>query len=118
MEARDPISSVRRKAPAILRPGTVDTCDIAKDVDPAASPDGERRDCAADNSSSSAAESRVWSDGLGASAVPGARCAVEMGGRARCGGVMVSWRELRIRLTFLKRQFNGDRGVTFRRPRS
>src|SRR6266576_5359732 len=83
LEARDSFPPVRWKYASIFRPGTGDTRGLTKDVDPAASPDGERRDCAADRPSSSAAESRVRSDGLGASAVSGARRAPKMGGRAR-----------------------------------
>src|SRR5882672_3986252 len=90
MEAHDPLPPVRRQDAALFRPGTGDSRDLAEDVDPAAAPDGAGRDCAAGGASSGAAESRVWFDGVGTSAVPRARCAVALGGSARRHGVMVS----------------------------
>src|SRR2546421_7803944 len=83
-EAQQPFCS------ASFRSWTGDSCDLAEDVDPAAAPDGAERDCTAGGTSSGAAESRIWLDGVGTSAVPRARCAVAMGGRAQRHGVMVS----------------------------
>src|ERR1043166_1104992 len=93
LEARDPLPPLRRNDASIFGIGARDTGDFAKNADPAASPDGEGRDCAAYHSPSGAAEGRVRSDGLGASAVPGARRTAELGDRARCQGVTASEEE-------------------------
>src|SRR5215510_1175105 len=90
MEAHDPVPPLRRHDAALFRVGTGDPHNLAENVDPAVAPDGAGRDCAARGASSGAAESRVWVDGVGTSAVPRARCTLAMGGRARRHSVMVS----------------------------
>jgi len=47
MEAHNPLPPVWWTDAALFRPGTGDTRDLPADVDPAVSPAGEGRDCAA-----------------------------------------------------------------------
>src|SRR6266849_8886827 len=86
MEAPDPFPSLRREDPALLGVGAGDSRDFSEDADPAASPDGKRRDGAADRPPSGAAQGRIRADGLGSGSLPGARRLAEMGGAARGDG--------------------------------
>src|SRR4029077_16835123 len=83
LEAGDLVPPLRRQGAALFGSGTGDPGHFPEDADPAAAPDGRRRDRAADRPSSGAAESRILPDGLGPGPLPRPRRAVAMGGAAR-----------------------------------